>query len=120
VPYADRVLICRNCGGSFNFTAGEQTFYANRGLVNTPSRCPACRNARRAGGQPPGDGYVHYGPFASFGGRTPRQMHPATCDRCSEVTEVPFLPRGDRPVFCPECFDLVRQAQEPPRLSASP
>ena len=59
-----------------------------------------------------GKGYVDYGPCASFGGRTPRQMHPATCDRCGELTEVPFMPRGDRPVYCSECFATVRPATE--------
>ena len=115
MPFADRVLVCRDCGGNFTFTTGEQTFYASRGLDNDPARCQRCRNARRAGGgdeSPLGQGYVNYGPFASFGGRRPRQMHPATCDRCGELTEVPFLPRGDRPVYCSECFATVRPATE--------
>jgi CxxC-x17-CxxC domain-containing protein len=115
VPFADRILVCRDCGGNFPFTAGEQTFYASRGLANDPARCQSCRNARRTSGDddaPLGRGYVNYGPFASFGGRTPRQMHPATCDRCGEMTEVPFIPRGDRPVYCSECFAAVRPATE--------
>jgi len=111
VSFVDRVLVCRDCGGNFTFTAGEQTFYSSRGLNNDPGRCQRCRNARREGGgseSPLGQGYVSYGAFASFGGRTPRQMHPATCKRCGELTEVPFLPRGDRPVYCSECFAVVR------------
>lgn len=116
MTFADRVLVCRDCGGNFTFTAGEQTFYASRGLTNDPARCPDCRNARKAGSDrsasPFGQNYVHYGPFASFGGRTPRQMHPATCDRCGEMTEVPFVPRGDRPVYCSECFASVRAEPE--------
>jgi CxxC-x17-CxxC domain-containing protein len=109
VPYADKPLICRDCGSSFTFTAGEQQFYAARGLTNEPGRCPTCRDARKNGGGAPfGDGYVHYGPFASFGGRTPKQMHPAVCDNCKEMTEVPFLPRGDRPVYCSECYTSMR------------
>ncbi|HEY5639329.1 MAG TPA: zinc-ribbon domain containing protein [Dehalococcoidia bacterium] len=115
MPFADRILACRDCGGNFTFTAGEQTFYASRGLNNDPARCQNCRSTRRAGGgndSPLGRGYVNYGPFASFGGRTPRQMHPATCDRCGEMTEVPFMPRGDRPVYCSECFAAVRPETE--------
>jgi CxxC-x17-CxxC domain-containing protein len=109
VPYTDRALTCRQCGASFAFTTGEQTFYATRGLVNEPTRCSSCRNARKATGGPPiTEGYVHYGPFASFGGRTPRQMHPATCGQCGEMTEVPFAPRGDRPVLCAGCFAGAR------------
>jgi CxxC-x17-CxxC domain-containing protein len=120
VSHADRALICRDCGSSFNFTAGEQTFYASRGLLNQPTRCLSCRNARKGGGLPLTEGYVHYGPFASFGGRTPRQMHPATCGQCGQMTEVPFLPKGERPVLCSECFGAARPAPGDHRLSASP
>ena len=109
MPHVDKILICRNCGSSFTFTAGEQAFYTSRGLTNEPSRCPSCRNAHRAGAAPFNEGYVHYGPFASFGGRTPRQMHPALCGECGQMTEVPFLPKGNRPVYCSDCFSKQRQ-----------
>jgi len=111
VPHTDRILICRDCGSAFTFTAGEQAFYQSRGLVNEPSRCPNCRSVRKLGALPQahGDAYVHYGPFASFGGRNPRQMHPAVCGQCGQMTEVPFLPKGDRPVLCSECFALGRE-----------
>jgi CxxC-x17-CxxC domain-containing protein len=112
VPHADRTLTCRQCGSSFVFTAGEQTFYAARGLANDPTRCPKCRVSRKSPTAAVADGYVHYGPFASFGGRTPRQMHPATCSQCGQMTEVPFAPRGDRPVLCSECFAATRPAAE--------
>ena len=111
MPYIDRLLMCRDCGSSFTFSAGEQAFYANRGLQNEPGRCPACRSARRSGLPSPfSEGYVHYGPFASFGGRTPRQMHPTICGECGQMTEVPFIPKGERPVYCSECFSKQRQA----------
>ncbi|MEX1194309.1 MAG: zinc-ribbon domain containing protein [Dehalococcoidia bacterium] len=119
MPFADRILVCRDCGGNFTFTSGEQTFYNNRGLTNDPARCAKCRSARKSAPpgapadiSPLGRGYVNYGPFASFGGRTPRQMHPATCDHCGEVTEVPFVPKGDRPVYCSGCFSQVRTEPE--------
>ncbi|HUW67379.1 MAG TPA: CxxC-x17-CxxC domain-containing protein [Candidatus Nanoarchaeia archaeon] len=34
----------------------------------------------------------------------PREMHKATCADCNEETEVPFVPSGDRPVYCQECY----------------
>ena len=109
VSFVDKTLICRDCGGSFTFTAGEQEFYASKGLQNEPVRCPACRSARKFNrGTEPEEGYVRYGVFASFGGRTPRQMHPATCAECGMMTEVPFLPRGDRPVYCSACYNKIR------------
>ena len=67
-------------------------------LTSYPVRCPPCRTARKNNRlNEPEEGYVRYGVFASFGGRTPRQMHPATCADCGMMTEVPFQPRGDRP-----------------------
>ena len=109
MPYLDKTLICRDCASAFSFSAGEQAFYASRGLTNVPGRCPSCRGARKSGNGHLGDSYVQYGPFASFGGRTPRQMHPALCAECNQMTEVPFLPRAGRPVYCSECFTAQRQ-----------
>ena len=45
--YEDEKLVCEDCGKEFIFTAGEQEFYAEKGLVNKPKRCPECRSARR-------------------------------------------------------------------------
>ena len=76
MAYADKQITCRDCGRPFTFTAGEQEFYANKGLMNEPTRCSSCRSARRATQSTlqETDGYVKYGNFASFGGKTPRQM----------------------------------------------
>lgn len=107
---ADKNLVCRDCGSTFVFTSGEQEFYATKGLVNEPVRCPSCRSARKSSrALEDEEGYVRYGAFVSFGGRTPRQMHPATCAECGMMTEVPFVPRGDRPVYCSSCYNKVRE-----------
>ena len=45
MSFADKTLTCRDCGQEFIWTAGEQEFYASRGLQNPPSRCPADRAA---------------------------------------------------------------------------
>jgi CxxC-x17-CxxC domain-containing protein len=37
-------------------------------------------------------------------------MYPATCSNCGKETEVPFMPRSDKPVFCRECFAERRAA----------
>ena len=38
----------------------------------------------------------------------PREMHDAVCANCGKPTQVPFLPREDRPVYCSECFAARR------------
>jgi len=113
LSFVDKTLMCRDCSQNFTFTAGEQEFYANKGLQNDPVRCPSCRSVRKSSQRTePDEGYVRYGVFASFGGRTPRQMHPATCADCGMMTEVPFQPRGDRPVYCSACYSKIRGAAE--------
>ncbi len=125
MTFSDKTISCRDCGTQFTFTSGEQEFYRTKGLLNEPTRCPSCRSQRRTtprensgsmstttpgGGVMSPDGYVRYGAFASFGGRTPRQMHPAMCAECGMWTEVPFIPRGDRPVYCSACYSKVKTA----------
>ena len=113
MSFADRTLTCRDCGQQFVFTAGEQEFYQSRGLVNDPGRCPDCRQARkqtRGGG---GGGYAYSTATGQGGGgggydRPRREMFPATCSQCGKETQVPFQPRGDKPVYCSECFESVR------------
>ena len=46
--YEDKTLICKDCHKEFVFTAGEQEFYAEKGFVNEPQRCKACRQAKKA------------------------------------------------------------------------
>jgi CxxC-x17-CxxC domain-containing protein len=92
----DQTLRCRECGVDFIWTEGEQQFFASKGLTNPPSRCPSCRAARKAAGM--GGGYG--------GGRSggPRQMYEVTCAGCGGIARVPFQPRGDKPVYCSDCF----------------
>ena len=48
MAYADKTMTCRECGAEFQFTASEQEFYAQKGFMNEPGRCPECRAARKA------------------------------------------------------------------------
>jgi CxxC-x17-CxxC domain-containing protein len=102
MAYADRTLTCRDCGQEFVFTVGEQEFFDQKGFTNAPTRCSACRSARKSSGGYSGGGY-------SDGG--PREMHTAICSQCGKEAKVPFVPRGDRPVFCTECFQSQRREQ---------
>jgi len=109
----DRSLVCRECGVSFVFTQGEQEFFQSRGLTNPPSRCPKCRAVRRA--QQAGVATAEGVPSATRPTVESRPMYPATCARCGQQTQVPFQPRGDRPVYCSACFHSERPA--PGRMS---
>ncbi len=46
--YEDKTIKCKDCGKEFTFTAGEQEFYAQKGLTNEPVRCKECRVAKKA------------------------------------------------------------------------
>ena len=116
MSFADKTLTCRDCGQEFVFTAGEQEFYEQRGLTNQPGRCPDCRRARKAqqgaGGYSGGGSYSSGSGYSNSGGyeRAPRQMYPAVCSSCGKETQVPFQPRGDKPVYCSDCFAERRQS----------
>ena len=86
--YNDKILVCKDCGQEFTFTAREQEFYAEKGFTNEPLRCKPCRDARKANGANRGE----------------RQMYDAVCATCGKDCQVPFQPREDRPVYCSECF----------------
>jgi CxxC-x17-CxxC domain-containing protein len=117
---ADMNLTCRECGSTFVFTEGEQAFFAQKGF-SEPTCCPSCRAAKKAarnGGGGYGDnygsgGYSNGGGYSSYGGgggsynRAERTMTQVTCANCGKETEVPFVPRGDRPVYCSDCFQTV-------------
>ena len=62
--FEDKVLVCKECGQEFVFTAGEQAFYAERGFQNEPQRCKPCRDARKNAA------------------RGPREYFTATCAMC--------------------------------------
>ena len=88
--YQDKTLTCRECGAEFTFSSSEQEFYAEKGFQNEPGRCSECRTRRKAANN------------------RNRQMYPVTCAKCGKETEVPFEPRGDRPVYCRDCFQEMR------------
>ena len=125
MSFSDKSLACVDCGAEFAFTASEQEFHSSRGFTNEPKRCPDCRRARKSargdggggggygggggGGYGGGDGGYGGGNYGGGGGYSdaPRQMYPATCANCGKETEVPFQPRGTRPVYCRDCFKTM-------------
>ena len=87
--YQDKTLVCRDCGGEFVFSAGEQQFYRDKQFTNEPKRCKPCKLKRAAN------------PDRASSGRVETS---ALCSQCGRETTVPFRPTQGRPVFCRQCF----------------
>jgi CxxC-x17-CxxC domain-containing protein len=92
MAFQDITLKCKDCGKDFIWTASEQDFYQQKGFQNQPQRCPDCRKIKKAAI------------------RGTRQMFSTTCADCGKTCEVPFEPKGDRPVYCNECYPKHRAA----------
>jgi CxxC-x17-CxxC domain-containing protein len=114
-----KTLNCSDCGADFVFTVEEQELFKSKGYTNEPKRCPECRAARKAkqatsttrdsygfGGYS-GGGYGNRGGYSA----PRREMFPAKCAECGKDTQVPFQPRGDRPVYCSDCYRRVKPAR---------
>ena len=88
--YQDETLTCRDCGREFVFSASEQAYFAERGFQNKPTRCLECRRARRAN-------------------NAGTQYYTIVCAACGKEDQVKFQPRGDKPVYCSECYRAQRE-----------
>ena len=44
----DETLQCRDCGGDFIFTVGEQEFFKSKGFENKKTRCADCTAAKKS------------------------------------------------------------------------
>jgi len=99
----DKQLSCTTCGVEFPFTAEEQEFYQSKGFQE-PKKCKPCRDAakqNRGGGRGGnGGGYMN--------NRGPRQLYDTVCAGCGVQTQVPFQPKGSKPVYCRDCFQASR------------
>ncbi len=94
--FTDLNIICIDCRQNFVWTAGEQTFYRDKGLINPPKRCRPCKkrkNERLAAIE-----------VAHSTGQRHHIEVSAECACCSTVTTVPFYPSQGRPVYCRACY----------------
>jgi len=55
-----------------------------------------------------GGGYSGGGGGGYGGPRREREMFTVTCSSCGNEAQVPFQPRGDKPVYCSDCFAKQR------------
>lgn len=108
MAYTDKQITCVDCGAGFTFTAGEQERFAQLGFTNEPKRCAPCRAAKKASRPDGGGGGGGRSGGYGGGGGGRREMFPAVCAQCNKPTEVPFQPRGDRPVYCSDCYSQRR------------
>jgi len=102
VSFTDKTLTCADCGTPFTFSADDQAYHQEKGFLNEPRRCQSCRAAKRA----ERNGGSSYAGSGSYGGQ--REMFSATCSACGKEAQVPFQPRGDKPVYCSDCFRSQR------------
>ncbi len=86
----DKTLTCKDCQAEFTFSTRDQGFYAEKGFGNDPQRCRDCRAQRK-----------------TTRSRSTRELFDATCAKCNVATTVPFKPRGDRPIYCRECYVAI-------------
>ena len=101
MSFEDKSIQCSDCGATFTFSVEDQEFFQSKGYTNEPKRCPECRQDRKS---------KRFG-SSSYGAGAPRQMFPATCAECGTSTEVPFQPRGDKPVYCRDCYRKMRPSR---------
>ena len=105
--FTDKTLKCMECGQDFTYTVAEQELHQSLGYQNEPKRCTPCREAKRQRkGSGPRSGPAG-GPRGGGGG-VPKEFFAAVCAECGKEAQLPFKPRGDRPVYCSDCFSKKR------------
>lgn len=98
--FEDKDLTCRDCSKIFVFSAGEQEFFSEKGLINEPKRCPNCRILMRV----------------MRNGDDPNKTAEVACAECGSPTRVPFQPKGYRPVYCSYCFRTKKLEEDESKL----
>lgn len=91
--YQDETLICEDCGCEFVFTAGEQEFYAEKGLTNKCQKDALIAERQRNNNT-----------------EVRRKCMMRFAAKCGKQTQVPFNPTQGRDVLCKECFDAEKAA----------
>lgn len=111
---------CVACGKEFVVTPAEFAF-RNEHRLALPELCPSCRGRQRsernadivaayakAGSAVFADVVTSTAAAPTRKGAVRGQMYATVCDSCGTETKVPFIPRGDRPVYCRDCYNARR------------
>jgi outer membrane protein insertion porin family len=94
----DRLSLRR--GGEFSEYVAKTSsdiikrFYKEKGFLNKPKACKACRDAKKNAQ------------------REPREYFTVVCSECGGEAKVTFQPSPERPVYCSECFAKRRQPRD--------
>ncbi len=92
----DIELCCVDCGEDFVWTVGEQVFFRDKGLENSPKRCRECKQAKNK--------RLNAVLSALESGVKEKIKVAVYCAGCDRYTTVPFYPSQGRPVYCRACF----------------
>lgn len=93
--YEDKILICRECGREFLFTAAEQEFYEAKGFSRAPRRCKECRRSSGA----------------------KKQLYKGVCAACGREAQVPFPLTPERLIYCRDCYSQIVAERKEERKS---
>ncbi|MFV0389764.1 MAG: zinc-ribbon domain containing protein [Pyrinomonadaceae bacterium] len=94
--FEDKILKCVECNSEFEWSAGEQQFYADKGLANVPKRCRNCKQAK--------DRRIRAIENSKTSGKNFKFDVLVECASCGVSTTVPFYPSQGRPVYCRKCY----------------
>lgn len=94
--FEDIDIDCIDCGEDFVWSSGEQLFFRDKGLKNSPKRCKPCKKAKNERLSAITD--------AQAAGVKQKIEVAVNCAKCDTSTTVPFYPSQGRPVYCRSCF----------------
>ncbi len=94
--FEDKGILCIDCSRNFVWTSGEQAFFRDKQLQNSPKRCKECKQAKNE--------RLAAITAAQASGVRQRIEVAVNCARCGEMTTVPFYPSQGRPVYCRSCY----------------
>ena len=81
--------ICIVCGKEFDLNGIEENIYKMMGFEKLPRRCHGCRGSEKA---------------KNSAVKPPKEMYSVICEGCGIQTQIPFKPKGEKPVYCSSCF----------------
>jgi len=92
----EKLILCIDCKRDFIWAIGEQIFFRDKGLYNSPKRCRECKQAKN-------ERLASITAAQASGIKQKIEVNVA-CAKCRMMTTVPFFPSQGRPVYCRSCY----------------